>query len=362
MSNNKGKILMLKITGSKKMSRSLQDSLAVNRRNKNIRNTQKITAVIAILNGYSVSEISEIIGYTTETMRQWIGDFIRFGIDFLKIKKSTGRPAKLSLDQKNKLKQMILDGPEKSGFDGGCWRTPMIKYLVEKTFGKSFSVKYLAEFLNKIGLSYQKAKFVSDHKDPIKREVWLNETWPQIVKLSRLKKSQILFGDEASFPQWGSLSYTWALKGEQPVVKTSGCRKGHKVFGLIDYLSGAFYSKAIEGKFNSISYAEFLNDVLSKTTGHLILIQDGARYHTSKDMKEFFELHAERITVFQLPSYSPDYNPIEKLWKKIKQKGVHLVHFPDFDSLKTKVNKMLDVFSNAKNEVLAICGFYQKMI
>ncbi len=78
-------------------------------------------------------------------------------------------------------------------------------------------------------------------------------------------------------------------------------------------------------------------------------------------MKEFFALHSDLITVFQLPSYSPDYNPIEKLWKKIKQKGVHLVYFPDFESLKTKVNAMLDVFSDASAEVLAICGFYQRI-
>ena len=41
----------------------------------------------------------------------------------------------------------------------------------------------------------------------------------------------ILFEDEASFAQWGSLSYTWARRGQQPEVPTSGKRKGYKVFG-----------------------------------------------------------------------------------------------------------------------------------
>jgi len=59
---------------------------------------------------------------------------------------------------------------------------------------------------------------------------------------------------------------------------------------------------------------------MSKTRKHIILIQDGAKYHTSKAMKEFFAKRADRITVYNLPSYPPDYNPIEKLWKKIKEK------------------------------------------
>jgi len=78
-------------------------------------------------------------------------------------------------------------------------------------------------------------------------------------------------------------------------------------------------------------------------------------------MREFFEKYQERVTVFRLPSYSPDYNPIEKIWKKIKEQGIHLKYFPKFDSLKNKVNEMLDIFSDAKNEVLSLFGFYDRL-
>ena len=352
---------MFRITASQNMIKTLKRLLEIKKSNKNIRNIAKLQVILAIIGNFRCEEIAKVIGYSIETIRGWIRDFLMYRLEFLKIKKPIGRHPNLSEEQKQKLKQMIIDGPEQSGFDGGCWRTPMIQHLIEKKFGIKFAVKYLPEFLNRIGLSYQKAKFVSDHKDPIKRTEWLKEIWPQIIKISKEKNSQILFGDEASFPQWGSLSYTWASRGIQPVIKTSGCRKGHKVFGLIDYKSGNFYSKAIEGKFNSHSYADFLQEVLTKTSGHIILIQDGARYHTSADMKSFFQINSDRMTIFQLPSYSPDYNPIEKLWKKIKQKGVHLVYFPDFESLKNKVNKMLSVFADAASEVLTLFGFYNEL-
>jgi hypothetical protein len=56
----------------------------------------------------------------------------------------------------------------------------------------------------------------------------------------------ILFEDETSFAQWGSLSYTWSRRGRQPEVPTSGKRKGYKVYGAIDYFSGRLFYQGIE--------------------------------------------------------------------------------------------------------------------
>jgi transposase len=78
-------------------------------------------------------------------------------------------------------------------------------------------------------------------------------------------------------------------------------------------------------------------------------------------MREFFAKHTDRLTVFKLPSYSPDYNPIEKLWKKIKEKGVHMKYFPTFEDLKNTVDQMLDLFDDVRSEVLSLFGFYNNL-
>jgi transposase len=71
-------------------------------------------------------------------------------------------------------------------------------------------------------------------------------------------------------------------------------------------------------------------------------------------MNKFFEDNSARLTVYRLPSYSPDYNPIEKLWKKVKEKGTHLHYFPTFEDLKNKVEETLLLFKNAPKEVLSL--------
>lgn len=62
------------------------------------------------------------------------------------------------------------------------------------------------------------------------------------------------------------------------------------------------------------------------------------------------------MTVYQLPSYSPDYNPIEKLWKKLKQQDTHLQYFPTFEALTQQVAQALLKFENAPQEILALCS------
>ena len=53
-------------------------------------------------------------------------------------------------------------------------------------------------------------------------------------------------------------------------------------------------------------------------------------------MQEFFAAHADRLTRYQLPSYSPDFNPIEYLWRNVKNDATHLKYFADFADLHAK--------------------------
>jgi transposase len=97
---------------------------------------------------------------------------------------------------------------------------------------------------------------------------------------------------------------------------------------------------------------------LTKTTQPLILIQDGARYHTSKAMNDFFAQHTDRLTVYQLPAYSPDFNPIEYLWRNLKKQATHLRYFPTFDKLTAQVDEKLAYFADLPQTIKALMGKY----
>lgn len=325
-----------------------------------LRLIKRIHTLLYLLEGKSVSEVVDLLKLSVQTIYNYISAFVLNRLDSLVYHRPPGRPRKLTKTQRLVLAKLIERGPEKAGYDCGCWDTILIQDLIYTRFGVEYNPHYVAELLKNMGFSYQKGRFVSDHLDNVAeaQHVWLTQTWPEIVNLAKKKGALILFGDEASFAQWGSLSYTWARKGQQPTLKTSGLRKGYKIFGLIDYLSGAFFYKAHTGKFNSESYQAFLTEVLTKTTQHLILIQDGARYHTSKATTQFFAQHQQRLTVYQLPAYSPEFNPIEYLWRNIKKQATHLRYFPTFADLMNKVDQKLRYFANTPNSILRLMGKY----
>jgi hypothetical protein len=98
-----------------------------------------------------------------------------------------------------------------------------------------------------------------------------------MLRQAKQRKALLLLGDEASFAQWGSLSYTGAPTGQHPEVPTSGTRKAYTVFGLIDSFAGRLFYKAHAGRFNAESSKAFWLDVLAQTPHHVGVIHEGAR-------------------------------------------------------------------------------------
>ena len=321
-----------------------------------LRRVKYLLAILAVMDGHSFAQVASVLRVHEKTVATWVRVFCCYGLQGAPRHKPTGRPPKLTPTQKAALVTLIEEGPVTAGFSGACWRSPMIQQLIYGRFGVLYNVFYIAQLLKNLGLSYQKAAFVSDHLDEDQRTAWCTTSWPALVRLAKKRQALLLFGDEASFPQWGTLTYTWARRGQQPKVKTSGKRKGYKVFGLIEYFTGRFFYQGQEGRLNSTAYIAFLRRVLEQTTQPILLIQDGARYHTSAETKAFFAQQSARLQVFQLPTYSPDYNPIEKLWKKIKQQDTNLHYFPTFEALTEKVEQALLKFANIPEEILALCS------
>jgi transposase len=299
-------------------------------------------------------------GVSEAAIYNWLQQFILKGLESLRYHYKGGRPPKLSLVQQKRLTQLLDAGPEVAGFDEACWNSALIQELIKVNFGVEYHGHYVCALLHKLGYSFQKEERISDHLDPAGRREWQAEKWPQLLKAAKQVKGLILFGDEASFAQWGSLGYSWSRQGQTPQVKTSGKRKGYKVFGVVEYFSGRVFYQGLEGKFNSESYQAFLLKILEETSEPIFLVQDGARYHTSKEMREFFEKHRERLTVYQLPPYSPDYNPIEYLWRKTKRKATHNKYFAEFGKLAETVDNALERFKQVPEEILGLFGCYRK--
>lgn len=308
----------------------------------------------------NIVEIAELFQVNTRTIYNWISRFMveRFswlsGLHY----KGRGAKSKLTKEQKKKIYDLVVDGPENYGFDCGVWNSPMIAEVILREFNVTYNPRYLCRILKKIGLSFQKAAFEPERTEDNKkrRKEWNDKTWPAIRKKAKEISAVILFGDEVSFAQWGSLSRTWAPIGKQPKIKTKGKRKGLKMFGAIEFFKGSFHYMETEEKFNGESYTEFLKQIMSHYTCPVILIEDGAPYHGGAIVNEYTGKMKEqgRLTIYRLPSYSPDYNPIEKLWKNTKRDSTHCKFFPTFDDLRSSVIKAFKKYMEDATKVICV--------
>jgi transposase len=338
----------------------LQAKRQVAYQTKDQRLLRKISVLLAVgLHHLKVEKVAADWGLSAATVYNWLNQLLVRGITSIHYRHAGGRPNRLSLAQKKQLCAWLEAGPQACGFETECWSSILIAQLILKHFKVTYHRHYLIALLKSLGYSYQKGEFESSHLDPAKRQDWMEQVWPQLLAKARASGGLLVFVDEVSFAQWGSLSYTWARKGQTPKIKTSGKRKGYKVFGAIDYFSGRLFYQGIEGKFNSQTYRQFVTKILEASSGPIFLVQDGARYHTSRETQQFFEEHQARLFVYRLPAYSPDYNPIEYLWRKTKRQATHNAYFGQFEDLVKKVDQALNDFASRAESILGLFGHYQ---
>ena len=139
----------------------------------------------------------------------------------------------------------------------------------------------------------------------------------------------MIFTDEASFRQDSTLHATWSRIGCPPAVPVTGQRKSVKIFGAIELRKTRFHYRQ-DTVFNASTYFVFLEQLArSYRRQGAVLIQDNATYHTDSDVWAWFDANRHWLEVHQLPPYSPELNPTERLWRYTRQAGTHNRYFPD---------------------------------
>ena len=166
----------------------------------------------------------------------------------------------------------------------------------------------------------------------------------------------MIFEDEASFRQDSTLHRTWSRVGCQPFVPVTGQRESVKVFGCVD-LHSAEFKFMIDEVFNHMTYMVFLETTVSKyfeNNRRIHYIQDGASYHKDGDVWYWFRENRKWIEVYNLPSYSPEFNAVETLWKFTRKEGTHNA---TFESKNEVVDCVTEVFDKIQKTPKSITGY-----
>jgi transposase len=147
----------------------------------------------------------------------------------------------------------------------------------------------------------------------------------------------------------------WAPKGEQPRVSSPSCR--HKVgfFGALNLKTGQLVTQEAP-TFNAQTFGDFIRLLLLSTQGQIYLILDNARWHRSQDLKPFFEANRDRIVIVFMPPYSPELNPIERVWRVTRRLVTHNRYFLSIEELRSALLSQFILWSHPNNVLKMLCA------
>jgi transposase len=144
-------------------------------------------------------------------------------------------------------------------------------------------------------------------------------------------KVDLWAADEVHFQQHGSRCRMWIPpEVRDPVLLHAPTRKSVGYFGAVRLRDGRFVFRRETGKFNGSSFLQFLQQLhrTSRRNGRrVVVIVDNAPYHHSRLHKPWREMQVQRFALHFLPAYSPELNPIERVWKFTRRRCLHNRYF-----------------------------------
>jgi transposase len=297
----------------------------------------RIRAVKQVQQGESPEKVIATLGFSRACIYNWLARYRAGGWHALKSGKHTGRPKKLDGTQIAWIYKTISDkNPLQLKFSFALWTRSMVTRLIRKQFGLKLSETSVGRLLRQMGFSCQKPLYRAYQQDPEAVEHWKKTVFPQIKKRAKKLGATIYFEDEAGIRSDFHAGTTWAPKGQTPVVKVTGARFSTNMITAIS-TRGHLRFMVNQGTVTADVLCDFLKRLMHNAQQPIFLIWDGHPTHKSKKVRECIESFEGKLEVYFLPSYSPELNPTEQVWRSVKNHGVGRKSVFGPDQLKSAV-------------------------
>ena len=287
------------------------------------------------------SDVMKSLGLCRTSIYPWLRKYEGKGMEALVEKIAQGPEPKLNDKQRERVKRWILGkDPRQYGFDYGLWSRRIVQQMIQEKFGIGLGLTAVGRLLASLEITPQKPLRRAYERDPAAVQWWVQRTYPQLKKRAKQLGAKIFFSDEAGFQSDPCLGRTYGLKGQTPVVKTSGQRQSLNVISAVN-ARGEFWAATYTGKLEAASFVVFLQNFIEGQAGKVFLVVDGHPAHKANLVKDYVQSLQGRLELHFLPPYAPDLNPDEFVWGYMKTNGVSKKPLKQNESLRKRVEEDL---------------------
>ena len=300
------------------------------KKSRDARECDRIKAVLLCSEGWSTPAIAQALRKSEFTISRHLDDYLK------KEKlnpESGGSESHLSDEQTQQLIEHISEHTYA--------HTHQIVSYISERWGIKYTVSGLNKWLHQKGFTYKKPKGVPHKADADKQAEFIEHY--EALKATLPKDEVLLFMDAVHPTQATKITSGWIRKGVDKIINTTGSRTRLNIVGAIELnnLSAAVFEqfKTVNGE----AIIEFFRKIRaaypSKAVIHMVL--DGAGYHRSQEVVD--EAKKLEIKLHYLPPYSPNLNPIERLWKVMNEYARNNEYFAKPKEFRQKINHFLEV-------------------
>lgn len=299
----------------------------------------RCTAIQMLLAGADRELVCNSLLITNRALRKWINRFNHSGVDGIIVKKRPGRTEIIRPEQKNELTELI-DQPQQA--DRTFWTAKAFHGYISDVYQVECSYRTVVRFFHKQGFALKTPQPWSDKQDEQLREKFLQE----LEQLFNQPDVDIWFADESGFEGDPRPRRRWDKKGRKTRITKNGGHLRMNVIGMVCPRTGQFF--AIEASHSdSATYQAFLDEAdktVSFQRTNNVLIMDNASWHR----KTTTNWHGWQPKY--LPPYSPDLNPIERIWNIMKARWFNNHVCKNEEKLLERLDlAILDIIDNPKS-------------
>lgn len=305
--------------------------------------------------GEKPSLVMDSLGLCRTTIYPWLREFKAKGWGALAQSISHGPEPRLTEKQRQQVRRWILGkDPRQHGFDFGLWTRRIVQTLIQEKMGVELCLTSVGKLLASLEITPQKPLRRAYERNPAAVEHWRRTTYPQLKQRAKQLGATIFFLDEAGFQSDPPLGRTYGLKGQTPVVASSGQRQSINVISAVT-ASGGFWAVTYAGKLDAEAFVVFLRDFLKGRRTKVFMVVDGHPAHKANVVKAYVAALQGRLELHFLPPYAPDLNPDEFVWNYMKNNGVSKKPLKQNESLRKRVEQ--DLAGLHGNQVLVASFF-----
>lgn len=142
----------------------------------------RLQAIRLSLQGHTAPDIAKLLGTERTSVYDWICAWNQHHLEGLKEGHRSGRPARLTTLQRERIFDLVESGPVAYGFTTGIWTSPLLQHVIEEEFAVSYHPGHVRKLLKDLGCSVQRPTTRLVRADPGEQNKWVRYTYPNLKK------------------------------------------------------------------------------------------------------------------------------------------------------------------------------------